>query len=75
MTNGCAPSASTILGATMTPKMRVSWNEDRRRWQVWEDHGIGHGIKHHSWHRTESDARSTARAQARQDKKDAARAS
>jgi hypothetical protein len=54
------------------PKMRVSWREDRRRWEVWEEYRRG-SAKHHSFHRTEGEARSAARAQAIQDKKDVAK--
>jgi len=51
--------------------MRVSWREDRRRWEVWEEYRLG-PAKHHSFHRTEGEAKSAARAQAAQDKIDQA---
>ena len=53
------------------PKMRVTWREDRRRWEVWEDYGLGKGNRHHSSWRTEAEAKSAARAQAAQDRRDA----
>jgi hypothetical protein len=51
-------------------KYRVHFDDQRRRWEVWEDHGSAVAMRHHSWHGTQNEARSAARAQAKQDERD-----
>lgn len=55
------------------PRMRVTWNEQRRRWEVWERYP-NRQSRYHSSHASQREARATARAQARQDAKDDAAA-
>lgn len=54
-------------------KVRISWNDERRRYEVYETQGDGKPMLHHSFHRTHAQALRAQRAQQTQNQMEAAK--
>lgn len=55
-------------------KVRITFNDARRRYEVYETEGDGKPMSHHSFHQTHAAAQQAQRAQQKKNRLDAAKA-